>query len=39
MWLINLVAVTLLILHLATLAVSCSCGEEANLECGCTKRH
>ncbi|XP_017010306.2 gonadal protein gdl-ORF39 [Drosophila takahashii] len=37
MWATNLIVVTLLLLQLATLAISCSCGE--NLECGCTKRH
>ncbi|KAH8337527.1 hypothetical protein KR059_002273, partial [Drosophila kikkawai] len=26
------------ILQLAALADSCSCGKEANLECGCSKR-
>ncbi|EDV52112.1 gonadal protein gdl-ORF39 [Drosophila erecta] len=39
MWAAKLFVVTLLLLHLATLALSCSCGKEANLECGCTKRH
>ncbi|XP_016959170.1 gonadal protein gdl-ORF39 [Drosophila biarmipes] len=41
MWATNLIVYTLLLLHLATLAISCSCGQvaiENNLECGCTKK-
>ncbi|XP_017053496.1 gonadal protein gdl-ORF39 [Drosophila ficusphila] len=39
MWATNLLVVTLLLVCLAALANSCSCGEAANLDCGCTKPH
>nr|NP_001027126.1 gdl-ORF39 [Drosophila melanogaster]Q9U5V6.1 RecName: Full=Gonadal protein gdl-ORF39 [Drosophila melanogaster]AAO41249.1 gdl-ORF39 [Drosophila melanogaster]AGK45241.1 IP10311p1 [Drosophila melanogaster]CAB58350.1 gdl-ORF39 [Drosophila melanogaster] len=39
MWAAKLIVVTLLLLQFAALALSCSCGEEAKLECGCTKHH
>ncbi|XP_037721521.1 gonadal protein gdl-ORF39 [Drosophila subpulchrella] len=38
MWATNVIVVTLMLLHLATLAISCSCGEGASFECGCTKQ-